>query len=95
MLQTQGNLKILAKNGLPQTSSLKVFVEGYGCSANLAETEQIKGFFKEHATLESKPAKADLIVVNSCGVKRATEFKMSRRVQKLRQLNSAAQIIVS
>ena len=74
----------------------KVFVEGYGCSANLAETEQIKGYLKGNSTkLVETPSDAELIIVHSCGVKKATEFKMKRRVAKLKQLNSTAQIVVS
>lgn len=79
-----------------QKSQLKVFVEGYGCSANLAETEQIKGFFRsQSALLVENPSEAGLIVVNSCGVKRPTEFKMKRRVEKLKKMNSTATVIVS
>lgn len=79
-----------------RVSTLKVFVEGYGCSANRAETEQIKGFFQsQNAELVSKPEQADWLIVHSCGVKKSTEFKLKRRVQKLGQLNQKAKIVVS
>ncbi len=74
----------------------KVLVEGYGCSANMAEAEQIKGFFGSQNHEAAKNAgEANLIVIHSCGVKKATEFKMKRRVEKLKQLNPNAKIIVS
>lgn len=75
---------------------MKVFVEGYGCAANLAETEQIKGFLQnQSAELVESPSHAELVVVHSCGVKKSTEFKLQRRIQQLKQLNASASIVVS
>ncbi|MFH0955377.1 MAG: tRNA (N(6)-L-threonylcarbamoyladenosine(37)-C(2))-methylthiotransferase [Candidatus Micrarchaeota archaeon] len=63
---------------------MKVFVEGYGCSANLAETEQIKGFVQtQNFELADNPAMADIIIVNTCAVKKRTEFAMQRRIRFL------------
>lgn len=79
-----------------QTTVQRVFVEGYGCSANIAETEQIKGFLEsQNAVLVEKPSDADFAVINSCGVKKTTERKIARRVQKLSQKNPGLKIIVS
>ncbi len=75
---------------------MKVFVEGYGCSANLAETEQIKGFLQsQSAELVENPSNAELVIVHSCGVKKSTEFKLRKRIQQLKQLNAGASIVVS
>lgn len=71
-------------------------MEGYGCAANLAETEQIRGFLQNHsAELVESPSRAELVVVHSCGVKKSTEFKLQRRIQQLMRLNASASIVVS
>lgn len=47
-------------------NKLKVCVKSFGCSANHAEAEIIKGQYKEHTESEQE---ADLIVLNICTVK--------------------------
>ncbi|MBU0635471.1 tRNA (N(6)-L-threonylcarbamoyladenosine(37)-C(2))-methylthiotransferase [Candidatus Micrarchaeota archaeon] len=75
---------------------MKIWVTGFGCSANLAETEQIKGYLSaQNVQLVSNPRLACRIIIHSCGVKKATEFKIKRRVQELKKANPKAQIIVS
>ena len=51
-----------------------IFVEGYGCSFNLNETEKIKGFLKSNRkNLVLKPEQANIIIVHTCAVKEKTE----------------------
>ena len=66
---------------------MKVHVEGYGCSMNKAETEMIRGFFRENNAEFSNEKNADFIVINTCAVKDKTESKMLRRIKKLRELS--------
>lgn len=61
----------------------KVFIEGYGCSANKGDTEQLKSLFKGRGFSFSKENEADLLVINTCAVKEPTEFKMLRRIKEL------------
>lgn len=62
----------------------KFYVEGYGCSMNIAETEQIKGFLKSKKfSLAKIPEKADFIIINTCAVKDQTENRMINRIKKL------------
>lgn len=62
----------------------KFFVEGYGCSMNIAETEQIMGFLKkENFKIVKKSEKADFILINTCAVKDQTENRMINRIKKL------------
>ncbi len=62
----------------------KFFVEGYGCSMNIAETEQIIGFLeKENFKLVKESEKADFILINTCAVKDQTENRMINRIKKL------------
>ncbi len=64
---------------------MKAFVEGYGCSLNKADTEQVQGFLKSHGfELVSKPEEAELLVVNTCAVKEQTQSKMLRRIRELK-----------
>jgi threonylcarbamoyladenosine tRNA methylthiotransferase CDKAL1 len=77
---------------------MKVFVEGHGCSANLAETEQIKGFLKEKkAQLTNNPAEAQYLILNTCGVKHQTETTMLKRTRELNTISkkNGSTVIVS
>lgn len=68
---------------------MKAFVEGYGCSLNLGDTEQVRGFLQQNGfRLVKEPEKAELLVINTCAVKEQTETKMLRRI---RELNKAAE----
>ena len=57
------------------------FVEGYGCSLNLSETEQVAGFLKENNFEQIKDfKKADFVIINTCSVKQVTEQRMLSRI---------------
>jgi len=74
----------------------KAFVQGFGCSFNLNETEKIKGFLKENSFfLVESPEKANVIIMHTCAVKKPTESKMLNNLKKLLSINSKAKIIVS
>lgn len=76
---------------------MKVFVEGHGCSANLAETEQIKGFLREQSLeLVQREEEADCIILNTCGVKKETENSMLNRIRKLDEISqkNSSQLLV-
>lgn len=78
--------------------NLKAYVEGYGCSFNLNETEKIKGFLKEqHFSLEKKPETSNVIIVHSCAVKKTTENRMLNRLRKLSiiSMKNNSKLIVS
>ena len=63
---------------------MHVFVEGYGCSLNRSDTEQVQGFLESQGfILVEKPENAGLIVINTCAVKEQTETKMLRRIKEL------------
>ena len=65
---------------------MKAYVETYGCTLNQADSRIIKGFLeKEGVGLVKEPKKADLIFINSCGVKHTTERKILYRINKLRE----------
>jgi len=63
---------------------MRAFVEGFGCSLNKSDTEQVRGFLiQNNFKLVSKPEKADLLVINTCAVKEQTETRMLRRIKQL------------
>ncbi len=63
---------------------LEIYFETYGCTANLNSTEIMKGLVKQAGlNLTSSPEFSDLVVINSCIVKEATQEKIRRRVSDL------------
>jgi threonylcarbamoyladenosine tRNA methylthiotransferase CDKAL1 len=62
----------------------KFFLEGYGCSLNFGETEQISGFLLKNSFKRINDfKKADFIIVNTCSVKMVTEQRMLSRIKFL------------
>ncbi len=59
------------------------FVEGYGCSLNKSDTEQIRNFLESRGFSFSQLEKADFAIINTCAVKQPTEFKMLKRIRSL------------
>jgi len=66
---------------------LNIFVEGYGCSMNFAETEEIKGHAIKNGFSLSSEKDADFIVINTCAVKEQTELNMLRRIKELNEIS--------
>jgi threonylcarbamoyladenosine tRNA methylthiotransferase CDKAL1 len=61
---------------------MKIFVKTYGCTLNQGDTEVIKGILsKEHKLVESEK-EADMIIVNTCGVKTTTQNKVMDYIKK-------------
>ncbi|MFH1588289.1 MAG: tRNA (N(6)-L-threonylcarbamoyladenosine(37)-C(2))-methylthiotransferase [Candidatus Diapherotrites archaeon] len=66
---------------------MRFFIEWHGCSMSKNETEMIKGVLEKNSFSEiSNPEKADLIILNACGVKDATENRMIKRIRELNEL---------
>lgn len=56
---------------------MKIFVRSFGCSANVADGEVLKGCLAEAGfELTEEMEKADAVVVNTCAVKGPTENRM-------------------
>jgi MiaB-like tRNA modifying enzyme len=63
----------------------KVYVEAYGCSANLADSEIIQGLLlKAGHTIIKNPNLADASVLISCTVKTPTQKKIEKRIRELK-----------
>jgi len=64
---------------------MKIYFETYGCTLNQADTDIMKGTLSGsgHEIVESENG-ADVIIVNTCTVKGATENKIIERLRALR-----------
>jgi threonylcarbamoyladenosine tRNA methylthiotransferase CDKAL1 len=62
----------------------KIFLEGHGCSASLADTEILGGLISSSGyDLVESPEEADLSVIVTCTVKSVTEQRMLSRIREL------------
>ena len=65
----------------------KVYIEAYGCSANLADSEMVQGLLTRAGhTIIEEPGSADASVVLSCTVKTPTQRKIEKRIRELNLL---------
>ena len=55
-----------------------IYLESYGCTANLNNSEIIEGLLKEHIVIHSMPPKKqrDVAIINTCIVKGPTLKRM-------------------
>ena len=60
----------------------KFYLEGYGCSLNISETEKIDDFLEKNNYKRTNKIKdADFIIINTCSVKQVTEQRMLSRIE--------------
>ena len=59
---------------------MKLYLKTFGCSANFADSERIVDILGERSFIRDWE-KADLIIINSCGVKGPTEEKIINRIR--------------
>lgn len=81
--------------GVAESPRKKVYVEGHGCSASLADTEILQGLI-EHGGYElvEDQLAADVSVLVTCSVKSVTEERMISRIRDISQ-NGARRLIVA
>ncbi len=64
----------------------RVYIETYGCQMNVADTELMFGVLAQHGYApESDPARADVILVNTCAVRDHAEQRVIGRVGDLQR----------
>ncbi|MHA1665380.1 MAG: tRNA (N(6)-L-threonylcarbamoyladenosine(37)-C(2))-methylthiotransferase [Candidatus Njordarchaeales archaeon] len=62
----------------------KIFIISYGCAINQAHTEIMKGLLKKEGfILVDNEGSADLIIMNTCSIKKPTEEKILARAASL------------
>ena len=65
----------------------KIFVETYGCSANISDSEVMNGLLKERGfQIVDSPKKSDINIINTCIVKTPTEQRMIFRIKELTRI---------
>jgi len=62
---------------------VRYYIETYGCAANRADELVLKEVLRREGWLEVGIDEADVIVLNTCGVKKPTEDRMFSRLSKL------------
>jgi len=66
----------------------KVYVESYGCAANKADLEIMLGHILDAGySVSSNLEEADIILINTCGVKKPTEDRILNRLRFFDRLN--------
>lgn len=71
-------------NGHPEVSKTKVYIEGHGCSASLADTEILRGLIESGGfELVDNEFSAEVSVLVTCSVKSVTEQRMISRIKDL------------
>jgi tRNA A37 methylthiotransferase MiaB len=67
-----------------RNSKKNVWIEAYGCSANIADSEIIAGILNSHGyNIVNCIDKSDLNIIVTCSVKDSTEHKMLHRIKQL------------
>jgi len=65
---------------------MKVAVDTYGCTRNKSDEELIRAQIKEHEKYkESNIEEADIVILNTCGVKNKTQSKMINRLKQYKK----------
>lgn len=63
---------------------MKIFIKTYGCTLNKADTEIMAGVLKKAGfKLSSSISKADIVIINSCGVKLPTQNKVLSYIKRI------------
>ncbi|HEX7033336.1 MAG TPA: hypothetical protein VF172_10080, partial [Nitrososphaera sp.] len=77
---------------LRKTPKPKVWVEAYGCSASMADSEMISGLLKGAGyEIASKQSESALNLIVTCSVKDSTEHRM---VSRIRSMNKSGKPLV-
>jgi threonylcarbamoyladenosine tRNA methylthiotransferase CDKAL1 len=75
---------------------MKAYLETFGCTFNQADSQIMAGLLMEQEiTLVSQPEDADLIIINTCYVKHATEQRVVHRIYTLQQEFPSKKFIIA
>ncbi|MGC8557664.1 MAG: tRNA (N(6)-L-threonylcarbamoyladenosine(37)-C(2))-methylthiotransferase [Nitrososphaeria archaeon] len=71
----------------------KYYIETYGCAANQADSVIMKGVLESSGWTESDETNAEVIIINTCGVKKPTEDKILYRIDEV--VNNKRPLVVA
>jgi threonylcarbamoyladenosine tRNA methylthiotransferase CDKAL1 len=84
MLRTSLKPEIIESIPMLRRSKPKVWVEAYGCSASMADSEMISGLLKGAGyEIASKQSEGALNLIVTCSVKDTTEHRMVSRIKAM------------
>lgn len=69
------------------------YLETYGCTASRNDAEILSGLLKKAGYKQTNFENADLVVINTCGVKNATENRIVNRLESMR--DKGKKIVIS
>jgi len=73
---------------------IKVYLETYGCTANRFDSEVVLTILSENGfEIVEKPEDSDIILINTCIVKGATQRKMEKRLKELKRYNKPIMVL--
>ena len=86
-------LFLVKSSNVSRREIMHVFIKSYGCSANTADTEALKGCLaKAGYKLTNSPSTANIIIYNTCAVKGPTE---NRIIQALKRIPPEKKLIIT
>lgn len=72
------------------------FLLTYGCQMNASDSERIVASLEETGLEKApSPQKADLVIINTCGVRQTAENRAMSQVHNIRLANPAAHIVIT
>ncbi|MCD6465225.1 tRNA (N(6)-L-threonylcarbamoyladenosine(37)-C(2))-methylthiotransferase [Candidatus Bathyarchaeota archaeon] len=87
-MSIQANIRHMENKVDSSSTSRVVYVESYGCAANKADLEIMLAHILDSGyRISSNLDEADIIVVNTCGVKKPTEDRILNRLRLFSCLN--------
>ncbi|HLC57427.1 MAG TPA: tRNA (N(6)-L-threonylcarbamoyladenosine(37)-C(2))-methylthiotransferase [Candidatus Nanoarchaeia archaeon] len=73
---------------------MQVHIKTYGCQANISDSETIAGLLKASGhSITNKASAADIIIINTCSVKNATQSKIISYIQE--KLSQKQKLIIA
>ena len=80
----QNSKHVLTGTNSNDNERRKIWIEAYGCSSNIADSEMIAGMLKNNGyDIARDQGESDMNLIVTCSVKDATEHKMLHRISTL------------
>ncbi|RLG88416.1 MAG: 2-methylthioadenine synthetase [Thermoprotei archaeon] len=74
---------------------MKIYIETYGCALNRADSNLMSNLLKARGhEVISNPDDADIIIVNTCTVRKDTELRVIKRIKTLNKLYGSRKRII-
>ncbi|MEA2007208.1 MAG: tRNA (N6-isopentenyl adenosine(37)-C2)-methylthiotransferase MiaB [Patescibacteria group bacterium] len=75
---------------------MKYFIKTFGCQMNFSDSERIQTFLHQNKLAQAKTIKtADLVILNTCGVRQTAEDRAFGQVHNLRKNNPQVLIVIT